>query len=117
MPAISFKKQFAEKVKTGEKRQTVRAYRKDGRDPKPGDMLYLYTGMRTKNCKKLKEVVCQHIKDVIIDKGMAYINSFPAVRFERDDFAKADGFNNFKEMEAFFSRVHGLPFYGLLIGW
>ena len=51
MPALNFKKQFAEKVETGEKRQTVRAKRK--RAFVVGDKLYLYTGMRTKYCRKL----------------------------------------------------------------
>lgn len=38
---------------SGEKRQTIRANRKDGRDPKQGQPLMLYTGMRTKSCVKL----------------------------------------------------------------
>ena len=35
MPLLGFQKQFAPLVESGEKRQTIRAYRKDGKDPKP----------------------------------------------------------------------------------
>ena len=52
MPALNFT-MFVDKVESGEKRQTIRAYRKDGRDPKPGDPLYLFTGMRTTACRRL----------------------------------------------------------------
>ena len=64
MPALNFKKEFADKVASGEKRQTIRALRKDGKNPRPGQKLYLYTGMRTKYCRKCgdplttKELIC-----------------------------------------------------------
>ena len=53
MPALNFQAQFAPLVESGEKRQTIRAYRKDGRDPTPGCKLYFFTGMRTKACRPL----------------------------------------------------------------
>ncbi len=53
MPSLNFQARFAPLVESGEKRQTIRAYRKDGRDPKRGDKLYLFTGMRTKACRPL----------------------------------------------------------------
>ena len=54
MPALNFKNQFATYVELGfrdpdhprAKRQTIRAKRKDGRDPRQGETLYLYTGKR-----------------------------------------------------------------------
>lgn len=62
MPSLNFKKQFAPMIKEGLKpenertgrikRQTIRAYRKDGRNPHPGDVLHLFTGMRTKSCER-----------------------------------------------------------------
>jgi len=63
MPALNFKKQFIEKILSGEKKQTIRAMRK--RPFKVGDRLYLYTWMRTRWCRKLGEAVCtkvEHIK-------------------------------------------------------
>ena len=53
MPALNFRAEFADAVERGEKCQTIRAYRKDGRNPKPGDTLHLYTGMRTRACRRL----------------------------------------------------------------
>ena len=50
MVAYNFQKQFADAVERGEKRQTIRAPRRDGRHAKVGDKLQLYTGMRTKQC-------------------------------------------------------------------
>ena len=38
MPALNFQARFAPLVESGQKRQTIRAYRKDGRDPKPGQL-------------------------------------------------------------------------------
>ena len=66
MPALNFKKQFADKVERGEKRQTIRALRADGRNPQPGQTLFLYTGMRTKSCRKLGEAVCSSVEQIDI---------------------------------------------------
>jgi len=117
IPSLNFKSQFAYKVESGEKRQTIRAYRKDGRDPKPRQKLYLYTGMRTKKCCKLKEVLCKATYAVIIDKETMYIDSMPLADFEKKEVAIADGFNNFEELRDFFAITHRLPFYGILIKW
>lgn len=64
MPALNFQKQFADKIKNGEKLQTIRALRK--RPFVIGDVLYLYTGMRTKNCVKLGKTYCIDIAYVEI---------------------------------------------------
>lgn len=58
MPALNFKKRFEPMIESGDKRQTIRAKRKDCRDPKEGQTLYLYTGMRSKGCRKLGEAPC-----------------------------------------------------------
>ena len=49
MVAFSFKAQFADLVASGKKTQTIRQTAR----AKPGDRLQLYTGMRTKKCRKL----------------------------------------------------------------
>ena len=69
MPAYNFQKQFVLLIENGEKRQTIRACRKDGRKTKAGNILYLYTGMRTKGCRKLKEVLCKSVLQIVIDKN------------------------------------------------
>jgi hypothetical protein len=65
MPAYSFKERFVPMVKDGSKSHTIRARRKKG-FAKPGDTLYLYYGMRTKFCTKLREEICTDVKTIVI---------------------------------------------------
>ena len=117
MPALNFQAQFAPLVESGEKCQTIRAYRKDGRDPKPGDTLYLYTGQRTRRCRKLGEAVCKSTERVgISDLGIIVGDDLPPCD-ERDAIAVADGFSNEWRLIQWFKKTHGLPFEGLLIRW
>lgn len=126
MPAFNFKKQFADDVRYGIKRQTVRADRKDGRlHAKVGDKIKLYTGMRTKECELLAEATVTQIARVRIEPTCMYVNGkpLPASLYSRDceqtdnEFAEADGFESFMDMADWFSAVHGLPFEGTLIKW
>ena len=61
MPLLGFKKQFAPLVEEGQKRQTIRAKRRDGRNPHAGETLFLYTGLRTKSCRKLGISGCKSV--------------------------------------------------------
>ena len=138
MPALNFQARFAPLVESGEKRQTIRAYRKDDRDAQAGDTLYLYTGMRTKACRKLGEARCKGVTPVAINRsekpwratkyivysyeiwtGAGVAQQYRSRLSDRQvaNFARADGFNNAKEMVAWFEKTHGLPFEGLLIRW
>lgn len=127
MPLLNFQPQFADKVASGAKRQTIRAYRKDGRDPKPGDTLYLYTGTRTSACRKLGEVVCREVIPMHIrPKGFGFEGGHHLGDFIKlyghgaslmRGFAKADGFSDWPAMCDWFEKTHGLPFRGLLIRW
>ena len=71
MPALNFQEQFAAAVESGEKRQTIRSERK--RPIKVGDTLYLYTGMRTKRCRKLGSAGCVGIEEIRINLISAVI--------------------------------------------
>lgn len=126
MPALNFKKEFSEDVQFGIKRQTVRAIRKDGRPHcKIGDLIKLYTGMRTKNCRLLGEADVTDIDDIEIHSTEMFLNGkrLFASLGSRDDpmtdneFAKSDGFESFTEMANWFREVHGLPFTGKVIYW
>ena len=66
MPAYSFNTRFVPMVVDGTKRQTIRARRKN--PAKVGDTLYLYSGLRTKYCKKLREDKCTATTTIIITK-------------------------------------------------
>lgn len=71
MATYSFKEMFCPYVKDGSKRQTVRAYRKDGRLPKVGEDANLFYAMRTKYCTRLNEKNTDFVKDaktVFVDK-------------------------------------------------
>jgi len=122
MPALNFKQRFAPLVESGAKRQTIRAMRKDGRDPAPGDVLHHYTGMRTKACRKLREEVCTSAEPIgILTDGRVLLVDGNGVRFldpmAIGELAEADGFCSVGEFYDFFNKTHGLPFNGLLIKW
>lgn len=114
MPSLSFQKRFAPAIISCAKTQTIRAQRK--RPIKVGDKLYLFTGMRTPQCKKIKETVCIFSRYVNIDRdGIVWADG------ERvnavDVFAMRDGFDTFEDMVKWFDKVHQLPFYGQVIRW
>lgn len=122
MPAFNFQKRFAGKVERGEKRQTIRARRKDGRNPKVGQTAYLYFGMRTKSCRKLGEEIITSVDPIsIVRNGRFFVDiDIPAGElgyYGKEKLAKDDGFIEFSEMLEWFETTHGLPFYGFLIKW
>ena len=121
MFTLNFKKRFSSAIETGEKRQTIRAPRKDGRIPRPGDDLRLYTGMRTSQCQRLTDATCTAIASVlIVEHGsdwMIYLDGRKLSLAEQIEFAKDDGFETWAEFLEFFNKVHGLPFAGLMIRW
>lgn len=117
MTAYNFKAQFADDVESGKKMQTILAERKDKRVPRPGEALQLYTGMRTKKCRKLRDAVCEYTREVTMtDAGMKIDGQaiYPATILE---IAKADGFDSVEAFRDFFKTTHGFPFHGVLIRW
>jgi len=114
MVAINFSPQFAERVERGEKRQTIRR----GRKCEPGTALQLYTGQRTKACRKLMDAVCKDITYVgLTERGVTLgdKSKFPS---DIDDFARADGFRDYAEMWQWFStRYETNSFTGYVIRW
>lgn len=117
MPALSFKRQFADLVESGQKRQTIRARRQDGRDPKPGDKLFLFFGLRTKGCRRLGEAVCINTAAVLIDRYRIVLGASEMTPAGEEALARADGFETAADLRRWFEAEHGLPFWGLLIQW
>lgn len=112
MVAINFKNEFAEDVESGKKRQTIR---KKARC-KPGDALQLYTGMRTKKCRKLADAICTSVAPVTIDHCSIYSGQMKLLN--EDQIARDDGFEDFTAMAEWFEKQYGvLPFEGELIKW
>ena len=115
MPIISFKKQFVESVKSGIKMQTIRALGK--RKYKARDILYLYTGLRTKGCKKLGEGIIKYVQPIYIDHNLVVLDGEKLTNIQKLELACADGFNDIYELTKWFDNIHGLPFEGRLIKW
>ncbi len=67
MVAYSFDRRFVPAIVSGAKRQTIRAHR--ARHARPGETLQLYTGMRTRQCRKIveRDPVCTRIDEVLFD--------------------------------------------------
>lgn len=121
MVAYNFQRELAPKVESLQKRQTVRAHGRR-RHARPGDALQLYTGQRTRSCRKLLDATCTAVADVIIDRDE---NALPRIHIagqkldalEAYAFAKADGFTSAEAMIQWFEQQHGLPFDGVCVQW
>jgi hypothetical protein len=118
MVAYNFQRRFAVAVEQGDKRQTIRAQGKR-RHAAPGDKLQLYTGMRTKACRKLGDATCYDVCLITIYEDWITTMDPPEVHSGADleQWAHKDGFSSWPEMRDWFAKVHGLPFTGVLIRW
>lgn len=118
MPALNFKRRFGEAVRSGQKRQTIRAPRKDNRDPQAGETLYLYEGLRTRGVRVLGVTTCETARSIQINAtGGCWIEGKELNETQRDIVAIADGFEQWSELVEFFKQTHGLPFDGFVYTW
>ena len=122
MVAYSFKARFGPLIRAGTKTQTVRADRK--RHARAGETLQLYSGMRTRSCKLLATATCLAVWPIRFDfqsgQELVQVHSHAStLKAERDFFAQRDGFEDWDDLSAFWTREHpGLDqFEGLLISW
>lgn len=116
MPSISFMEQFAGPVERGEKLQTIRRVRKV--PIKVGDRLYLFTGLRTKKCRKLGVGRCTRVRVIRIESNWAvYRDGRLLGLMGVYKLASKDGFADVGLMFRFFEGQYGLPFEGVLIEW
>jgi hypothetical protein len=118
MPLLNFKQQFVEPIQSGRKHHTIRATRKV--PVKPGDSLYLYTGLRHKGAYRIlpQPVTCSRVESIEINAkttGMVTLCGVPLDYTERECLAVADGFRDWDEMLAFWEGR--LPFTGQIIHW
>lgn len=133
MVAYNFQEQFVPAIEAGLKRQTTRPMRKN-RHAKIGEKLQLFSGLRTKECRKLlaKEPVCAAVDAIEIHLSNCIpaeierivINGRELPDDEAEAFAKADGFHDNEtqtardEMAVFFQRFYGCGvFRGRVIHW
>lgn len=126
MPAYNFKAQFADQVKSGEKRQTIRA-RGKRRPPHVGEPLMLYTGMRQVGCRKLMDAICMSVEEIGISPSVRSVQLvkqmfngkswFLLTDDEVDELALADGFPSTDAFFAWFEEHHPHGLNGYLIKW
>ena len=117
---LNFKKEFASRVESGEKRQTIRRNRKDGRRPQPGDTAKLYTGLRTRDARLLRAAPvaeCLAVR-MHIDDGIIIVDGRKLEIDEATAFARADGFGCVGEMEQWFLKQYQTyDFEGYCVRW
>ena len=118
MVAINFSGRFAELVASRVKRQSIRAD-KTARY-RTGRTLQLYTGMRTKDCRKLtvtdpvitERIYCAVRPDYLTLGGPGY------PKIDMNEFAVLDGFANYAELVQWFQDTYKQPtFVGHCIRW
>jgi len=131
MVAYSFKKSFVPFILDGSKRQTIRNPRK--RHAQQGEVIQLYSGMRTKHCQLIGRAHCASVHNVELDFGANEICIDDAVTMTGgalDAFALSDGFQGrpaagnrpvltpWEHMRAWWRITHDVAvFRGMLIRW
>lgn len=119
MPALNFKKQFAEIVEQGFKTQTIRKQRKRGAIG-VGDTITLYTGQRSPKCRKLGTGRCISSEAIVIEtRYYVYLESKYLNVEKIEKLALDDGFSDWDEFFDFFEKTYHdpYPFHGVLIKW
>lgn len=121
MAAYNFQKQFVPLIESGAKRSTIRARRKNGYLPRPGDLLRLYSGMRTKACKLIREVPVTKVVPVTIyaRHGCAdvILDGKRLGDYEVAALAASDGFKGVQQFAEFFDEKYGPELQAYLICW
>ena len=119
---------FIDKILSGEKRQTIRRASPKWANVKAGDKLTLYTGLRTKQCRKLGEAVVESITPIEINTrrcpkttdalfGRICVEGIQLKASEAIKLAEADGFDEGIGFLGFFHDHYGEHFVGNIIKW
>lgn len=103
---------FIDKILSGEKRQTIRRAGFKWKSVKVGDKLTLYTGLRTKQCRKLGEAVVESVGKVVFYRagliavvtryGENWLTEFWLTEDEVDELVRRDGFGDVHDFWKFF---------------
>lgn len=107
---VKFERSLAMQILSGEKRQTIRRASPKWENVKAGDKLTLYTGLRTKSCRKLGEAVVESITPITIDTELSNVAvETPLGDFNLDlpalnDLVARDGFVSNPDFFNFFER-------------
>lgn len=118
---LGFKKQFAPKILDGSKKFTIRNRRKV--EPKIGDTLHMYTGLRTKHTEK---ITSEHslkgiqLVDILIQKQVFSEGTFKGkwslgisvdgrslLTGELEYFVRCDGFEGMEDFMEYWIKASG----------
>lgn len=102
MPAYNFQAQFVPMILAGTKRHTIRRRRKQ--PTRVGDILWLFTGLRTKECRLLVGANCTRIEPITIWPFEQRI--IANIDFSVNQLAFGDGFGNLAEFFNFFKKTY-----------
>lgn len=116
MPLLGFKKFLVPMILQGNpwwKLGTIRALRKN--PFKKWDVLYMYTGLRTKNCEYLGVSLCtsEYTFTMHLDRSYPCISTYVGneraywEKREIEELAITDGFTSAAEMWEWFRKTHG----------
>jgi hypothetical protein len=133
MPAWSFRSRFRAALSNGlsqaagdppaypgirPKRQTIRAERRDGRDPEPGVEMRIWLDMRTPGRVFLGETPpISRVTLRIADWDHVEVDGRLLNRAWQVRLARADGFEHDVEFLEFLEADHGFPFVGFRFRW
>lgn len=122
MPILSFQKNLIPKVLDGSKPFTLRHPRKDRRDPRPGQTLYMATGTRTSDYKLHATKTCEWRYEIKMLYGWLAIDSPDSMMLVIPDhleiFARLDGFDDYEAFCKFHGLYDGCTFeHRMMIGW
>lgn len=135
MVAYSFKRRFVTPIKVGlgqiehipgtefvPKRQTIRSAAGKKRHARPGEMVQLYYGLRTKHCFSIGVARCTDVAPIKIMvtpmNGLLIETDRIIGSRESEQFSKDDGFASLDDMDKFWREEHGEGlFVGVLIKW
>ena len=118
MVAYNFQPEFIEPILSGRKTSTIRPNGKR-RHARPGELVQLYTGMRTPDCVRLLEAPCLRAIPIEIHRSHVVADG---VRKDNpayyDTLARIEGFDSFGNLQAWFDRRFGLPAIGFTqVSW
>lgn len=116
---------FVKAILADTKHRTVRPRRKH--PIRKGEKLYLYTGLRTPAAKKLREVTCTGVQEVVLVQQASTGSSAFPLRIYLDgkllnrkallQFVHSIGFVSPAECYAYFQSHYTFPFRGQVIDW
>jgi len=117
MVAFNFKSYFADDVESGRKPGSIRQKKKC----EVGDKIQLYTGQRTKKCRKLGEAICTGVCRIRVTEESPWTMFETEGEIETSingrSFYEIEGFENSNDFVDFFRRHYGLPFNGYYHQW